>query len=75
MPYNCFFCAAPFEFGDDHQYRGKHLSRYMIDVCYGCYNGNWDGWAAHWEAKLVPHLVARGLAIPARNSDGLLPRD
>ena len=70
----CFFCGRQFQFGP-HAYRGQHISRYQVTACEGCYAGNWDGWAPHFEARLVPHLRDKGLPIPPRNAKGWLPRD
>jgi hypothetical protein len=58
-----------------HDYRGKTIARYKITVCSGCYEGNWDGWAPHYEAKLLSHLDALGLPHPPRQKNGFLPRD
>jgi len=70
----CFFCPTSFQTSHG-VYRGKHIPRYQIDVCQGCYDGNWDGWAPRYEAQLVHHLEANGLRIPERNEKGWLPRD
>lgn len=73
MMYACFVCGRRFQFGPSI-YAGKHIRAYEIEVCAGCYEGNWDGWAPHIEAKLIPRLEAKGLPIPARNQKGWLPR-
>ena len=70
----CFFCGTSFQMSH-HIYRGKHIRRYGIDVCEGCYAGNWDGWAPHFEAKLRAHLERHRLPIPDRNEKGWLPRN
>lgn len=70
----CFFCDTSFQ-TSDHIYRGKHIAQYQIDVCEGCYTGNWDGWAPHFEGRLVSHLKEKGLPIPDRNEKEWLPRD
>ncbi len=58
-----------------HIYEGKKISRYHLSVCKLCYDGNWDGWTPHYEGKILSHLEAKGLPIPERNENGLLPRD
>ena len=70
----CFFCGRKFQFGP-HRYEGKHIARYRVSVCDGCYKGNWDGWAPDFEAKLLPYLQEKGMPIPERNEKGWLPRD
>jgi len=56
-------------------YDGKQIPLYKIDVCKGCYDGNWDGWSPDHEAKLLSHLKEKGLSAPERNNIGLLPRN
>jgi len=72
--YQCFFCNSKYQMGP-HLYDGKYISRYKIGVCMNCYRGNWDGWAPHYETKLIAHLHDKGLPIPERNEKGWLPRD
>jgi hypothetical protein len=72
--FHAFFCRRPFQMGPQ-VYQGKHIRRYQIDVCDGCYEGNWDGWAPRFEAQLIPRLKTTGLPIPDRNDKGWLPRD
>jgi hypothetical protein len=72
--YPCFMCGHSFQFGP-HRYDGHHIARYKISVCSGCWAGNWDGWAPHYEAKLLAHLEEQGLPIPDRNAKGWLPRE
>jgi len=69
----CFMCGSEYQFGP-HRYDGKYISRYQISVCRSCYDSNWDGWA-HYEPRLVAHLKANNLPIPARNEKGWLPRE
>jgi hypothetical protein len=66
----CFMCGNCFQFN-----HGKHIARYMIDVCDGCYNSNSDGWQTCHETQLLIHLAAKGLPFPDRNAKGWLPRD
>ena len=58
-----------------HKYDGKQIPRYSLDVCSTCYEGNWDGWTPHYESKILLHLKEKGLPMPERNDNGLLPRD
>lgn len=74
IKYPCFTCGGTFRFGP-HVYDGHHVSAYRINVCSGCWGGNWDGWAPHYEPRLLAHLVAEGLAVPERNASGYLPRN
>ena len=67
-------CGRQFQMGP-HRYDGKFISRYQISVCRACYEGNWDGWAPHWEQHLVAHLKKNKLQIPEPNAKGWLPRD
>ncbi len=71
---SCFMCGRQFQMGP-HRYDGKFISGYQISVCWACYEGNWDGWAPHWEQILVAHLKKNKLLIPERNAKGWLPRD
>lgn len=70
----CFFCGRRFQMGPNRN-DGKWLGHFEISVCRQCYKGNWDGWAPHYEAKLVPHLQSKGIRLPARNEAGFLCRD
>ena len=70
----CFCCGTEFQFGP-HIYDGKHIPGYGITVCRACYEGNWDGWAPHYEVLVLAHLKNKGIEPPARNSKGWLPRD
>lgn len=73
MMYRCFTCGGEFQFGP-HIYNGKHIAAYNLTVCLSCYDGNWDGWAPHCEAKILAHLKDNDLKAPARNEGGYLPR-
>jgi len=70
----CLCCDSEFQFGP-HTYHGKHIAGYNMTVCNSCYSGNWDEWAPHYEGKIVTHLRSLGVAPPARNASGWLPRD
>jgi len=70
----CFICGSTFQFGQ-HVYDGKYIQKYDITVCSGCYKGNWDGWAKHYEENILKHLKEKGLPVPDKNEAGYLPRD
>ena len=70
----CFSCGQTFAFGQN-AYHGRVVPKYQIMVCRQCYDANWGGWAPFVERKLLVHLKAKGLEVPARNAQGLLPRD
>jgi len=70
----CPICRNKFKFGAN-AYDGKHIKRYNLTVCNACLDGNHDGWAPHYEKILLDHLKEKGLPIPERNSNDLLPRD
>ncbi len=70
----CFFCGREFQCGPN-RYDGKFLSNYKIEVCRQCYDANWDGWAPHYEEKLIAHLRQNNIVVPARNGNGGIPRD
>jgi hypothetical protein len=72
--FECEMCRASFQMGP-HRYDGKHIQSYNLTVCKSCWEGNWDGWAPHREAKLIKHLNAKGMPIPPRNAKGWLPRE
>jgi hypothetical protein len=72
--FKCATCGQEYQMGP-HQYDGKHVSLYQITVCTTCYEGNWDGWAPHYEERLIAHLKDKGLPIPRRNDKGWLPRE
>ncbi len=70
----CFMCGSQFQMGE-HIYDGKYIRRYDITVCMTCWDGNWDGWAPHYETRLIAHLENEGIPIPERNEKGWLPRE
>lgn len=70
----CGLCGTSFQFGTG-VYDGKHIARYQLTVCRGCWEGNHDGWAKWLETKLVAHLNAKGIQIPERNAAGWYPRE
>jgi len=70
----CDVCGCKYQMGRN-KYDGKKIPRYNLGVCMGCYEGNWDGWSPGHEEKILKHLKDKGLAIPERNKNGLLPRD
>jgi len=70
----CDMCGSSFQF-DPHRYDGKHIARYKITVCMPCWNGNWDGWAPHYEPRFLDLLKRNNIPIPQKNSKGLYPRE
>lgn len=73
MMMTCFTCGGEFQFGP-HIYSGTHIRMYNMTVCRDCYAANHDGWAPHFEAKILKHLRSEGLPIPDRNEKEWLPR-
>jgi hypothetical protein len=72
--FTCQLCSDSYQMGR-HIYDGKQIPRYQLGVCKPCYDGNWDGWGSDHETKLLFHLKEKGLPVPERNKNGLLPRD
>ena len=70
----CDVCGGRFGFGP-RVLDGKYVKAYKITVCSSCYSNSWEGWAPQFEALVTRKLQEQGLALPARNSKGLLPRD
>ncbi len=70
----CELCGQKYQMGP-HKYDGKYIPRYKLGVCKTCYQNNWDGWAQHCEEKILTHLKEKGIDVPQRNEQGLLPRD
>lgn len=70
---NCGVCGGEYQQGPG-RYEGHLLKLYGISCCDTCWHGNCDGWAPHYESRLLAHLEAKGLQVPARNVKGLLPR-
>jgi len=70
----CGLCGSSFQFGP-HIYDGKHIARYQLTVCRGCWDANYDGWCPALEPALLAHLESKGIAVPERNADGWLPRE
>ncbi len=72
--FTCDLCGDNYQMGR-HLYNGKQISLYQLGVCMSCYNDNRDGWAPHYEDKIMAHLKEKGLTVPNRNEKGLLPSD
>jgi hypothetical protein len=73
--FKCDVCSSNYQHGPG-RYEGHKLNLYGgIFCCDPCWSGNWDGWSSRLEPVLLKHLSAKGLAVPARNSNGLLPRN
>jgi len=70
----CPVCEQQFKYGP-HIYDGIRSHLYDMLVCRRCWSANWDGWAPHFESKLIKHIKEKGLPIPKRNAQGLFPRE
>ena len=70
--YPCPVCGGSYHFGSG-RYEGFSLDAYDMHVCDLCEVGNHDGWAPHHEAKILEHLKAKHLPVPARLPNGMLP--
>jgi hypothetical protein len=71
MPvYTCFLCNRPFKFGP-HEYDGRHIGTWNVDICGRCLRGNYDGIEMQQHPRLTEHLRARGVPIKL-NAAGLL---
>jgi hypothetical protein len=67
----CFLCDNTFTFGP-YRYEGRYVRPLHVHICDCCLLPNQDGLAPDYEPKLLAHLSAQGLPLPARNSNGLL---
>ncbi len=72
--FTCDLCGSQYQMGR-HIYDGKQIPLYKLGVCNTCYQGSWDGWSPQDEPKILEHLKEKGLPVPKRNNNGLLPRD
>lgn len=73
--FKCDVCGAMYQHGP-HRYEGHKLKLYgNIFCCDSCWQGNWDGWAPHYEKMLLDHLRQKNLPVPERNAKGWLPRN
>lgn len=70
----CDICGRTFT-SHLHVHEGHALKLYGAHCCDNCWSGNWDGWNPKYEAKILALLKDKGLPVPARNENGLLPRD
>jgi len=71
---HCDLCGREFRYSPKSS-DGTYIPAYQIMVCSICYATNWEGWAPQFEEKVTRNLKAKGLKIPARNAEGLFPRD
>lgn len=71
---SCQLCHSSFRFGPS-VYGGKHIARYNLTDCRGCYQGNAEGWGPMVESEFLLHLQRVRIAVPERNADGWFPRD
>ncbi len=70
----CDLCGSQYQHGP-HRYEGHKLQRYGMMVCDSCWESNWDGWAPHYESRIIESAESKGLQLPPRNENGLLPRE
>lgn len=70
---HCEICDRNFQF-DQHRYDGLKNQTYGIMVCLSCHDANWDGWRPDLEPLLTKKLMEKGVPLPQRNKNGLLPR-
>ncbi len=70
----CDLCGRQFQYGPVRSF-GTYLPAYQLMTCDSCYAANSEGWSPSLEDTVTRNLKAKGLAIPARNGRGLLPRD
>lgn len=69
----CDVCGGMYQHGPGTY--GQKLHLYGGGCCRTCWATNSDGWAPAYEKKLLALLKKNGLPIPARNANGLLPRN
>jgi len=69
----CFACGREHQTGP-HRWEGHWLKGYDIQVCNNCWEANWEGWDQMTEGRLLAHMKANSIAVPARNKNGRLPR-
>jgi len=73
--FDCDVCGNAYQYGP-RRYEGHRLHRYGdIMACDACWQGNHDGWNPLLEPILLGHLNEKGLPVPERNGQGLLPRE
>ncbi len=70
----CFLCGSKFQMGP-HRYDGTWNKTYRMSTCGSCHKMSSDGWSPRHETAIIEHLEEHGLPIPARNANGLLPRE
>ena len=68
----CTTCDSEFQMGPG-VYTGKWIPLYQMHVCNSCHYGNCDGFAPHYDSRILKHLKDNGIPIPARNARGFLP--
>jgi hypothetical protein len=75
LMFDCDVCDRPYQHGR-HVYEGKPLSAAYGHsfVCPICYEGNHDGWHPSLEPAVLALLERKGLPVPPRLPNGLLPR-
>jgi hypothetical protein len=69
----CDLCGQQYQNGL-HRY-GHIVKLYEMAICTLCWDANHDGFAPHYEDKILNHLKQNNLPVPERNIKGLLPRE
>ena len=72
--YKCDLCGQQYQHGP-HRYEGHIVRLYKMTICDLCWKTNHDGFAPHYEDKILNHLKQNNLPIPESNIKGLLPRE
>ncbi len=70
----CDLCGREFPYGPITSL-GTYLPTYQVMTCNSCYVANRAGWSPELEERVTRNLKAKGLKLPERNTQGLLPRD
>ncbi len=70
----CGLCGSSYRY-EPHYYGGQKIRLYDLMVCNNCWRSNWNGWNPIYDVKLLSTLERKGLPIPERKVNGLLPRD
>jgi hypothetical protein len=69
----CDLCGKQYQNGPNRY--GYIVKLYEMAICNSCWIGNHDGFAPHYEDKILNHLKQNNLPVPERNIKGLLPRE
>lgn len=53
----------------------QRIAGYDLTVCKSCFQGSYDGWERTREEAFEYHLELKAIPLPARNAQGLYPRE